>query len=250
MDNLVQVNNEKLVISSRDIADMINKRHDHLIRDIDRYIEVISQNPKLGTDSQNAKLRSDDFFIETSYTAGTGKQYKAYLLTKKGCDMIANKMTGEKGILFTATYIEKFYEMEKQLRIAAPVDDLKAERIATMKRNAKVREANLWVKLAQEGNETFKQVCRTYAANVLAEKEILALPKVEEKTYTATEVANMLGVTAHKIGRIANENGLKTEKYGCFYHDKSRYSNKEVESFRYNEEGIAVLRKTMQLAND
>lgn len=83
----------------------------------------------------------------------------------------------------------------------------------------------------------------------MAEREILALPKVEEKTYTATEVANMLGVTAHKIGRIANENGLKTEKYGCYYHDKSRYSNKEVESFRYNEEGIAALRKTMQLAN-
>ena len=37
-----------------------------------------------------------------------------------------------------------------------------------------------------------------------------------------------------KIGRIANLNGLKTEEYGEFYRDKSPYSSKEVDAFRYN----------------
>ena len=86
---------------------MTGKRHDHLVRDIDGYIEVLNQNPNLG---------ADNFFVESSYTAGTGKAYKCYLLTKKGCDMVANKMTGEKGILFTATYINQFYEMEQKLK--------------------------------------------------------------------------------------------------------------------------------------
>lgn len=129
-------------------------------------------------------------------------------------------------------------------------DDLKAERIATMKRNAKVREANLWVKLAQEGNETFKQVCRTYAANVLAEREILALPKVEEKTYTATEIGKILGISANTVGKIANANGLKTAEYGEYFHDKSRYSNKEVESFRYYENAIDAFQKIIKMNED
>ncbi|MFB8734860.1 Rha family transcriptional regulator [Bacillus sp. SL00103] len=46
-------------------------------------------------------MRSDDFFIESTYQAGTGKLYKHYLLTKQGCEIVANKMTGEKGVLFT-----------------------------------------------------------------------------------------------------------------------------------------------------
>ena len=173
-NNLVQVNNGQLGISSRDIADMISKRHDNLVRVIDHYIEIIGQ---------NSNLRADDFFVETSYTAGTGKNYKAYFLTKKGCDMVANKMTGDKGILFTATYIDKFYEMEKKLSAPIESNNIKSERLAIMKQNAKVREAQLWEKLAQvTDNTTYKQICTAYAANTLgwkAERE-----EQEKKTHS------------------------------------------------------------------
>jgi Rha family phage regulatory protein len=97
---------DQLVVDSRQVAEMVGKQHAHLCRDIEGYVTILSQNPILD---------SDDFFLEDSYTAGTGKAYKCYLLTKKGCDMVANKMTGEKGVLFTAEYINKFYEMEQQL---------------------------------------------------------------------------------------------------------------------------------------
>ncbi|MGG1443533.1 Rha family transcriptional regulator [Brevibacillus laterosporus] len=98
--------NGQLLADSREVAEMVEKRHDHLIRDIEGYVAVLDQNPNLGT---------DHFFIESSYTSGTGKRYKCYLLTRKGCDMVANKMTGEKGVLFTAEYVTRFEEMEKQL---------------------------------------------------------------------------------------------------------------------------------------
>lgn len=92
---------------SREVAEMVDKRHSDLCRDIERYISIISE---------NAKLRSQDFFLESNYkVVGNNKTYKCYLLTKKGCDMVANKMSGEKGVLFTATYINKFYNMEKEL---------------------------------------------------------------------------------------------------------------------------------------
>lgn len=99
-------NIKSLTLDSREVAVMLNKRHDHLLRDIDTYISYLGQNPKLG---------SDDFFKETSYKAGTGRRYKIYQITKKGCEFLAHKQTGRKGSSFTASYINRFHEMEEQL---------------------------------------------------------------------------------------------------------------------------------------
>ena len=71
------------------------------------------------------------------------------------------------------------------------------------------------------------------------------LPKTE-KTYSASEVGNALGISANKVGKIANAYGLKTEEYGVFVMDKSRYSSKEVTSFRYNEKGKEKIREILK----
>ena len=71
------------------------------------------------------------------------------------------------------------------------------------------------------------------------------LPKTG-KTYSASEVGNALGISANKVGKIANAYGLKTEEYGVFVMDKSRYSSKEVTSFRYNEKGKAKIREILK----
>lgn len=75
------------VTDSREVAEMIDKRHDNLIRDISLYIKVIEE---------SSKLRSQDFFIESTYKNSQNKTQPCYLLTKQGCEMVANKMTGEK----------------------------------------------------------------------------------------------------------------------------------------------------------
>lgn len=99
--------NGQLVTDSRDVAEMVRRRHSDLLRDIEDYIYIL----------ENAKLRSQDFFIESTYkTEGNNKTYPCYLLTRKGCDMVANKMTGEKGVLFTAAYVTQFEEMEKHIK--------------------------------------------------------------------------------------------------------------------------------------
>jgi hypothetical protein len=43
-----------------------------------------------------------------------------YLINKPGCEMVANKLTGEKGVLFTAAYVAKFNEMELREQLEAP----------------------------------------------------------------------------------------------------------------------------------
>ena len=92
-------------INSREVAEMVSMRHTDLMRKINGYIEILL----------NAKLRSVDFFIEDSYKDASGKENKCYQLTRKGCDMVANKLTGEKGVLFTAVYVTRFEEMEKEI---------------------------------------------------------------------------------------------------------------------------------------
>ncbi|AQR93399.1 Rha family transcriptional regulator [Clostridium saccharoperbutylacetonicum] len=109
------LNNNPLTIDSREVADMTGKRHDHLIRDIKGYIKVLDDSPTLGT---------PNFFVESTYINSQNKEQPCYLLTRKGCDMVANKMTGEKGILFTATYVTKFEEMEQQMNKDIKLEDI------------------------------------------------------------------------------------------------------------------------------
>lgn len=106
MNELQLINeNGKIYVDSRQVAEMIGKRHADLMRSIDGYIKILA----------NAKLRSLDFFDMSSYLDNQGKLRPCYKLTRKGCDMVANKLTGEKGVLFTAEYVTRFEQMEKQL---------------------------------------------------------------------------------------------------------------------------------------
>lgn len=99
-------NIKSLTLDSREVAKMLEKRHSNLLRDIETYIGYLRQ---------NSKLSSDDFFKETSYKAGSGRFYKTYKISKNGCEFLAHKQTGEKGAIFTASYINRFHEMEAQL---------------------------------------------------------------------------------------------------------------------------------------
>ncbi|MCY8548074.1 phage regulatory protein/antirepressor Ant [Bacillus vallismortis] len=97
----------QLLVDSREVAEMISVKHFNLLEKIKGYIQIL----------ENRKINSLNFFVENSYTVdGNKRPYKYYLLTRKGCDMVANKTNGEKGVLFTAQYVTRFEEMETQLK--------------------------------------------------------------------------------------------------------------------------------------
>jgi Rha family phage regulatory protein len=106
MDLKIIEKNGQLLVDSREVAQMVGKEHKHLLRDIKNYIEILTK----------SNFGLSEFFIESTYKDDTGRTLPCYFLTKKGCDMVANKMTGEKGVLFTATYVTKFEEMEQSLK--------------------------------------------------------------------------------------------------------------------------------------
>lgn len=96
------------VLDSRDVAKMIDKKHTHLLRDIDGYINDIDIDPKLD---------SSIFFIPGTYNDAYGRQQRNYLISKQGCEFVANKMTGKKGNQFTAQYVSLFNQMKQQIEI-------------------------------------------------------------------------------------------------------------------------------------
>lgn len=111
------------VVDSRQVAEMIGKRHDNLLRDIQNYCDVIEKNGLLKNEESagQCKIMPFDFFIPSVYINSQNKEQPCYLLTKKGCDMVANKMTGEKGVLFTAAYVTAFEAMREHIQTKEPV---------------------------------------------------------------------------------------------------------------------------------
>lgn len=88
-------------ITTVEIAEMMEISHKEILRKIeganDRkgYFQILTEN----------HLVPSDYFILSSYKDGSGKENKCYEVTKLGCDFLANKFTGEKGIIFTAKYV-------------------------------------------------------------------------------------------------------------------------------------------------
>ncbi len=89
-------------LNSLEVAEMVEKEHKMLLRDLRRYINQFNQ----------CNLAPVDFFKESTYKDAKGETRPCYHITKKGCEFIAHKLTGTKGTIFTARYINRFHEMQ------------------------------------------------------------------------------------------------------------------------------------------
>jgi prophage antirepressor-like protein len=110
--------------------------------------------------------------------------------------------------------------------------------------NAKVRFARELQRLAniETLSPTYKQILIAQAAEALTGVP-MELPKSTGKMYSAGEVGKMFGVSANKIGKLANAHNMKTDEFGAWYHDKSPYSSHEVDTFRYNDKAVEKFRE-------
>lgn len=102
MNGLVQVRNDKdygLITTSRIVAEGLDKRHDHVIRDLERILET----PNVGS-----------LIIPTTYKVkGQKREYKEYLLTKDGFTLYMFNIQGYND--FKMAYINEFNRMERLL---------------------------------------------------------------------------------------------------------------------------------------
>lgn len=185
------------VVDSRQVAEMTGKEHKHLLRDIAGYVKIIEA-------SSETKFGPADFFIPSTYKDAQDKPRPCYLLTKKGCDMVANKMTGEKGVLFTAAYVTAFEAMRQ--RIQGGTATLKQvdtdRRLEIMEKNAEARLLAAKLKHAQfkTGKWDAAKISPQYQALALNDYfDGLSLPReafqdVCTHPLDATAIADHLGI--------------------------------------------------------
>lgn len=110
---------EGQTITTMEIAGMMNVAHWQVLRKLDGreskgkhikgYVDILADN----------QMVVSDFFVPATYLSEQNKEMPCYKVTKMGCEFLANKFTGEKGVLFTAKYIKRFHEMEDMLKSGA-----------------------------------------------------------------------------------------------------------------------------------
>ena len=124
-----------------------------------------------------------------------------------------------------------------------PMTDYQQMMADTRQRNAKIQSARILTQMAKRyQGTTFEQVLNAHATKELTGEYLLPLPELGKKTYSAEEIGDMLGISGNKVGRMANQYGLKTSRYGAWFNDKAKSCDKEVQSFRYYETVIPALR--------
>lgn len=100
------VNIEQKTLTSVEVAEMVGKPHNDLMKDIRRYTSQFNE----------GNISHVEFFTENTYLDKKGQERPCYLVTKKGCEFIAHKLTGVKGTEFTAKYINRLHEMEETIQ--------------------------------------------------------------------------------------------------------------------------------------
>ena len=229
------------IIHDRDlfkINELINKNR----KRFKDYIDII--------DLQGTKfailLKDNGIYTQNAINASSN----IYLLSERGYAKLLKILEDDKAWEQYDKLVDGYFEMrktiKKQKQVTSPEDKLKLADARV--RNAKARQANVLLKIANQAglNKTYKQVLFSYASAIIAGKPLIPLPELEEETLTAEEVGSQLGITANMVGRIVKANNLKIERYGKWFHDKSRYSNKEVPSFRYYQNVIPVIRQILK----
>ena len=200
---------------------MIGKRHRDLMRDIRRYISEMAT---------SAKLRALDFFIESTYEDAKGETRECYLLTKQGCEFVANKLTGKKGTIFTATYVGLFNEYQKEhnealeghlLKDSQAIEKeklaYKREWLAEMRKQninkqheLRNQDVKLYLELGKVADEYQRPGMAVDFRNE-AIRTMSALPVGARREYSATEIGNIIGVSPIAIGKWANKLGVKRD---------------------------------------
>ena len=142
MHEVSNIFTKEKTISSLEVAEMVEKEHKNLMRDVRNYVAELNQ----------LKIEPVDFFQESKYKDGKGEERPCYNITKKGCEFIAHKLTGIKGTKFTALYINRFHDMEEQLKPKSSAEMLliyaqqfyeQEQRLQSVEHNIKQIEAKI-----------------------------------------------------------------------------------------------------------
>lgn len=216
MDYINEMNKtvERIVqtVSSREVAEMMEVRHDNLMNKIEKHNQILSNVTDLN-------FKVSDLWQLSSYKDSTGRTLKEYQVTKKGCEFLAHKTTGEKGDLFTIRYMNKFEEMEqyikeqqvpqlteKQMLQLQILNGDEMERIGALKQYEGVITKPL-IDTIEKQSDAINELKphAEYAERVLEDKKTLLTP---------TQIAKDFGMAGKALNTLLHDLGVQYKQNG------------------------------------
>lgn len=165
----------KSTITTLEVAEMMEVPHSDLLKKLegrkDRkgYIQILGE----------GQMSVTDYFVKSSYLTAQNKEMPCYEVTKLGCDFLANKSTGEKGVLFTARYVKRFYELENEKKLPCPLNPIIASSVAdlgSVTERIMKNQGSAPYKIA----EAFKLQCEQFGIKL--PEDFVKIPEYEQMT--------------------------------------------------------------------
>ena len=173
------------------------------MRDIRNYIEQL----------RLSNIGHSDYFTLSTYKNSQNKDMPCYLVTKKGCELIAHKLTGTKGTEFTAKYIDRFHKMENTIKQFVPQTREQLISMALIEANKVIIEQNQLIETQkQEIEEKTNQITEmkpkaTYFDKVMQCKDLISI----------TDIAKDYGWYGAKLNNFLHEQKVQFKKGKKWY---------------------------------
>ena len=211
------MNLEQKTITSLEVADMVGKPHNDLMKDIRRYTSQFNE----------GNISHVEFFTENTYLDKKGQERPCYMVTKKGCEFIAHKMTGVKGTEFTAIYINRFHEMEDVIqKPKSPMQLLEMEFAALKEVDSKVDAIN---RDLQDFKETLP-LLPSDADDVKAEVNKRVIDCLGGKNSNAYHDSSIRGKVYSDIYRELKRQ-FEVSKYNCIHRNQKNIAIEIVRNY-------------------
>lgn len=194
--------------------------------------------------SRNEYLKEPEFSCTHKMWVGMYEQ-ETRIFTEDGIYEVSMLSKRPKARKFRSFVRKHLKSLRKGEMVVVSPSDIKRQELEIKRMNAEARLLNAKTRqamlvLKSKNGKTLSpqsvELLEVNALEVITGNQIDYRPVVE-KTYSAKDIGEQIGVSSQKVGKIANKHNLKTEQYGMMVLDKSPYSTKQVQSFRYNEEG-------------
>ncbi|QVV90857.1 Rha family transcriptional regulator [Weissella tructae] len=179
MQEIVQIENNEVMTTSRQIAEVFGKEHKNVVRDIRAKIEKINE-------LEDGSNLSSPTFIETSYINSQNKEHTMYKLNKDAVVLVVMNYQTKEALKFQLKYIDQFNLMEEQMKQQAQLffdpqtleQQIKLEELAISRmraETAKSGEARRWIKMSDDKERITKAVAPKVISKLLNVSEQLLL---------------------------------------------------------------------------
>lgn len=204
MNELVFLKNDEAMTDSLTVSEMFGKRHDLILRSIDKLVESLRKNEE----------RPERLFHVSHRKANDGQTHRMYVMNRDGFSLLVMGFTGDKALRWKLKYIDAFNKMESIIREKSTQAWVETRKVGKLTRKAETDTIKRLVEYAKEqGSEHSDKLYMTYSR--LANK-MAGVQKRDEATVSQlNNLSLMENIILHEI-----DNGILSGKhYKVIYQD-------------------------------